>query len=52
VLGDVTLGEDSSIFYNCTVRADINHITIGSRTNIQDNTVIHVSTPTGVTIGM
>lgn len=52
VLGNVTLGQDSSVFYNCTIRADINHITIGNRSNIQDNTVIHVSTPAGVTIGI
>lgn len=35
VMGKVTLGRDSSVFYNCTLRADINHITIGARSNIQ-----------------
>eukprot|EP01134_Creolimax_fragrantissima_P003626 CFRG3626T1 len=51
VMGRVQVGQNSSVFYNCTLRADINHITIGERTNIQDNTVIHVSTPKGTTIG-
>jgi carbonic anhydrase/acetyltransferase-like protein (isoleucine patch superfamily) len=43
VLGDVTLGEYSSIWYNCTVRGDVNKIIIGRYSNIQDNTVVHVS---------
>ncbi|KNC80683.1 hypothetical protein SARC_06959 [Sphaeroforma arctica JP610] len=51
VLGRVRMGQNSSVFYNCTLRADINHITIGNESNIQDNTVIHVSSTSGVTIG-
>lgn len=43
IIGDVTIAEDSSIWYNCTVRGDVNNVTIGARTNIQDGTVIHVS---------
>jgi carbonic anhydrase/acetyltransferase-like protein (isoleucine patch superfamily) len=43
VIGDVELGEDASIWPHCTVRGDVNSIRIGNRTNIQDNTVIHVS---------
>ena len=43
VIGDVTLGEFSSIWYNCTVRGDVNKITIGRYTNIQDNSVVHVA---------
>lgn len=42
VIGDVALGEDASIWYHCTVRGDLNWIRIGSRTNIQDGSVIHV----------
>ncbi|MFT5465095.1 MAG: carbonic anhydrase/acetyltransferase-like protein (isoleucine patch superfamily) [Verrucomicrobiales bacterium] len=43
LIGDVTVGEESSIWFQCVLRADINRITIGSHTNIQDGTVIHVS---------
>jgi carbonic anhydrase/acetyltransferase-like protein (isoleucine patch superfamily) len=52
IIGDVEIGEDSSIWFNCTVRGDVNNITIGKRTNIQDGTVIHVSSTTqGTYIG-
>jgi carbonic anhydrase/acetyltransferase-like protein (isoleucine patch superfamily) len=51
VLGAVKLGENSSIFYGCTVRADINTIEIGRNSNVQDNSVLHVSSATGVKIG-
>ena len=44
VIGDVQIGEDSNIWYNCTLRGDVNDIKIGKRTNIQDGTVIHVTT--------
>ncbi|MCE9507860.1 MAG: gamma carbonic anhydrase family protein [Alphaproteobacteria bacterium] len=43
LVGDVVIGDESSIWYNCTVRGDVNNIIIGARTNIQDGTVIHVS---------
>lgn len=42
VIGDVEIGEGSSIWYNCVLRGDVNRIHIGARTNIQDGTVIHV----------
>lgn len=42
VIGDVVLGEDSSIWYQCTLRGDVNWIRIGRRTNIQDGSVVHV----------
>jgi carbonic anhydrase/acetyltransferase-like protein (isoleucine patch superfamily) len=42
VIGDVVLGVDASIWYQCTVRGDLNWIRIGRRTNIQDGSVIHV----------
>lgn len=52
VLGDVVLGEESSIWFNCVVRGDVNPIRIGSRTNIQDLTMVHVmSKKFGTTIG-
>ncbi len=44
IIGDVDIGEDSNIWYGCTLRGDVNDIKIGKRTNIQDNTVIHVTT--------
>ena len=42
VIGDVEIGEESSIWMNVVIRGDVNAIRIGSRTNIQDNTVVHV----------
>lgn len=41
LIGDVTIGENSSIWYGTVLRGDVNSITIGDRTNIQDGTVIH-----------
>ncbi|MCM8736063.1 gamma carbonic anhydrase family protein [Azospirillum sp. CT11-132] len=43
VIGDVVIGANSSIWYGCTVRGDVNEVRIGARTNIQDGTVIHVA---------
>ncbi len=43
IVGDVDIGDDSSIWFNCVLRGDVNSIRIGQRTNIQDGTVIHVS---------
>jgi len=43
VLGDVTMGDHSSIWYNAVARADINRIAIGHHTNIQDNAVLHLA---------
>jgi carbonic anhydrase/acetyltransferase-like protein (isoleucine patch superfamily) len=43
VIGNVEIGAESSIWYGCVVRGDVNTIRIGRRTNIQDGTVIHVS---------
>jgi len=43
VIGDVAVGDESSIWFSCTVRGDVNNVVIGARTNIQDGTVIHVS---------
>lgn len=41
VLGDVTMGDHSSIWYNAVARGDINRIVVGHHTNIQDNAVLH-----------
>ncbi len=43
VIGDVKVGERSSIWFNCTVRGDVFPIRIGKYSNIQDNSVIHVT---------
>lgn len=41
IVGDVEIGEDSSVWYNCVLRADVSRIAIGARTNIQDGSVLH-----------
>ncbi len=43
VIGDVTIGAESGIWHNAVVRGDVNYIRIGARTNIQDNSVLHVT---------
>ncbi len=42
IIGDVTIGNDSSVWFNAVVRGDINVIRIGERTNIQDGCLLHV----------
>lgn len=51
LIGDVRVGPESSIWYQCVLRADINRIEIGARTNIQDGTVIHVADRFGTKVG-
>mmetsp|Transcript_835 Transcript_835/g.1873 ORF Transcript_835/g.1873 Transcript_835/m.1873 type:complete len:190 (+) Transcript_835:135-704(+) len=41
IIGQVEIGDDSSVWYNCVIRGDADKIVIGKRTNIQDGTVIH-----------
>ncbi|KFK36155.1 hypothetical protein AALP_AA4G085200 [Arabis alpina] len=43
VIGDVQIGKGSSIWYGCVLRGDVNNISIGSGTNIQDNSLVHVA---------
>lgn len=43
VIGDVVIGEESSVWFNAVIRGDVNHIRIGKRTNIQDGSVLHVT---------
>ena len=50
IIGDVEIGEDASIWFGSVVRGDVNYIRIGARTNIQDMTMIHVSSKTHSTI--
>lgn len=49
VIGDVEIGEESSVWMNVVIRGDVNSIRIGDRTNIQDATVIHVMRGTHAT---
>jgi gamma-carbonic anhydrase len=42
LIGHVSIGQDSSVWMNVVIRGDVNRITIGRRTNIQDGTVVHV----------
>jgi carbonic anhydrase/acetyltransferase-like protein (isoleucine patch superfamily) len=52
VIGDVVIGDDSSIWYSTVVRGDVMPIRIGARTSIQDGTVVHVTGGRyGTTIG-
>lgn len=50
LIGDVELGEDSSIWYGVVLRGDIHFIRIGARSNVQDNSVLHVEHGTGPAI--
>jgi len=43
IIGDVDIGAESSVWFGCVIRGDVNIIRIGARTNIQDGTVIHVA---------
>lgn len=43
VIGDVQIGEGTSIWFNCVVRGDVAAIRIGARTNIQDGSIVHVT---------
>ena len=51
VIGRVTLGDESSVWYNTTLRGDINEIVIGPRSNVQDNAVIHLADDYGCYVG-
>jgi len=50
-IGNVIIGENSSIWYNAVIRGDIENITIGSFSNVQDNTVLHSSKDFPLKIG-
>ncbi|HEU0164861.1 MAG TPA: gamma carbonic anhydrase family protein [Thermomicrobiales bacterium] len=51
VIGRVTLGEETSVWFNTTVRGDIAPISIGDRSNVQDGTVVHVNEDAPVVVG-
>lgn len=50
VIGDVSIGEQSSVWFQVVIRADVNAVRIGERTNVQDGTVIHVTHKTHPTL--
>ena len=43
IIGDVVIGKNSSVWFNCVVRGDVNYIRIGEYTNIQDGSILHVN---------
>ncbi|MDN6386998.1 MAG: gamma carbonic anhydrase family protein, partial [Corynebacterium sp.] len=51
IIGDVEIGADSSVFYGVVIRGDVGSIRIGERTNIQDNSVLHVDTGVSNVLG-
>lgn len=51
VIGDVIVGEQASIWYGTVLRGDVDKITIGARTSIQDNSVVHCATGMPTVIG-
>ncbi len=50
IVGDVTIGAHSSVWFNAVVRGDVFYIRIGDRANVQDGTVIHVTNGTHATV--
>ena len=50
VIGDVEIGENSSVWFGSILRGDVNYIRVGARTNIQDACVLHVSAKTHPTV--
>jgi len=50
VVGDVEVGEDSSLWFGVVLRGDVNSIRVGARTNLQDQTVVHVTSRTHPTV--
>ncbi len=50
IVGDVEIGEDSSVWFGSILRGDVNFIRVGRRTNIQDGSIIHVSSKTHPTV--
>ena len=51
VIGDVTLAEESSVWFQTVLRGDINRIVIGPRSNVQDGTVVHLADDCGTFVG-
>ena len=52
VIGNVTLGDEVNIWFGSVLRGDMHYIQLGSRTNIQDNAVVHVTTDVSPTTNL
>ena len=52
IIGDVTIGPEASVWYNCVLRGDIHRIVVGARSNVQDGSVFHVEGPRPESNGM
>src|SRR5436305_12664918 len=50
VIGDVEIGDESSVWMCTIIRGDVNYIRIGRRSNVQDGTIVHVMTKTHPTV--
>ena len=50
IVGDVTMGDECSVWFGATVRGDVAPITMGNRCNVQDGAVVHVTNTTGPTV--
>lgn len=50
IIGDVKIGQEVGIWFNCVLRGDVEPIIVGNRTNIQDGTIIHVTRGGGITV--
>lgn len=51
LIGNITIDEDSSVWFGCVIRSDVNEVKIGKKTNIQDLSCIHTDTNTKTIIG-
>ena len=51
VIGDVEIGAETGVWFQCLVRGDLCHVRIGARTNIQDGAIVHVDTGAAAIIG-
>ncbi len=50
IIGDITVGDESSIWYKTVIRGDVNYIKIGKWTSVQDGSIVHVTNGTAPTI--
>jgi carbonic anhydrase/acetyltransferase-like protein (isoleucine patch superfamily) len=51
LIGNITIGKDSSVWYNSVLRGDINRILIGASSNIQDGVIVHLENELGCSVG-
>ncbi len=51
IIGDVAIGEDSSVWFNAVIRGDVDHVRIGRGTNVQDGCLLHVRSGNPLIIG-